>query len=318
MSATTHTEPTTEPTTELMTEPTTGHPQTIHPQGTSMRTTTSAPAEQATTDPRQPTASAPAAAGFHPVLADVGPAPFARLVRVELRKLVDTRAGRGVLLAILAITAVSMGVTMWTSREAGAGLMPLMLAASTPQAVLLPVLGIMTAANEWSQRTALVTFTQEPRRLRVMAAKAVSAVLLGMGVLVVTLLLAVLGHVVSAALADGAGVDLSLGAASLTNLSVAQVQGVLMGVAFGALLLNVPLGIVAYFLVPVASGMAQLASSWLAEHAGWFDMTAAMVPLLSDAWLTGQQWAQLGTSSAVWVLLPLVIGCWRVLHKEVK
>jgi len=37
--------------------------------------------------------------------------------------------------------------------------------------ILLPVVSILTLTSEWSQRTALTTFTQEPRRTRVINAK---------------------------------------------------------------------------------------------------------------------------------------------------
>ena len=41
--------------------------------------------------------------------------------------------------------------------------------------ILLPVLGILLVTSEWSQRTAMVTFTLEPSRSRVIAAKFVVA-----------------------------------------------------------------------------------------------------------------------------------------------
>ena len=48
--------------------------------------------------------------------------------------------------------------------------------------ILLPVVSILTLTSEWSQRTALTTFTQEPRRMRVINAKiAVSLMLAGAG-----------------------------------------------------------------------------------------------------------------------------------------
>ena len=263
------------------------------------------------------TATTPEHTAYPQQLEAVRPIGFGRLVHVELRKLVDTRAGQGLLIGIVAVTALAMGIVLWLLREEGAGLEALIGAAAGPQAVLLPVLGIMTAANEWSQRTALITFTQEPRRLRVMAAKTTAAVLLGLGVLAVTLLLALAGHVASAGLAD-APVDASMTLAQVTNLVVAQTQGVLMGVGLGALLLNVPLGIVAYFLIPVVSSLAFTAISWLREHASWLDMAAATDPLMGDQWLTGTQWAQFGTATAAWVLLPLAVGLWRIARKEVS
>ena len=273
-----------------------------------------------TTDTRPQGAAAGPQAGepAYPQIEAVKGVSFTALLGVELRKLVDTRAGRWLLISILAITALSMGITLWVTRDTGAGLLPLLLSANIPQAILIPILGIMTAANEWSQRTALITFTQEPRRMRVMAAKTVAAVVLGLVVLALSVLLAMSAHAISMAFADGGQVDLSIGWILLGHLVVVQTLGVLMGVAFGALLLNVPLGIVAYILVPTLSPLFFMTTAWLRENAGWLDLSVAQAGLLGDEALTGQQWAQIGTTSALWILLPLAIGCWRVARKEGK
>ncbi|GGK57095.1 hypothetical protein GCM10011509_01830 [Ornithinimicrobium pekingense] len=255
---------------------------------------------------------------YPPQIDAVGALPFSRLLRTELRKLIDTRAGRWLVVAILVITALSMGVTLWLNRETGTGMLGLMLAANIPQALLIPILGVMTAANEWGQRTALITFTQEPRRLRVMAAKTLAAVLLGLGVLLVTTLLAAAAHTVSVSAAGGGEVDAWLGWPLTVNLLVLQTIGVLMGVAFGALFLNVPVGIVAYFLVPMLSPLLFLTTAWLRENSAWLDMSVAQGALLGDEWATGEQWAQVGTTSALWILLPLAVGFWRVARREVK
>ena len=253
----------------------------------------------------------------HPAIEGVSGVPFGRLLGIELRKLVDTRTGRWVLLSVLALTVVAMAVPLWLDRDTGSGMLGLLVAANIPQAVLLPVLGILTAANEWSQRTALITFTQEPRRVRVMVAKTVAVVLLGMAVLALSILVAGLAHVASRA-AVGGEIDLSLGWTLLGHLVVIQALGVLTGVAFGALFLSVPLGIVAYVLVPTLSPLVFMTTAWLREHAAWFDLATAQAPLLGSQALTGEQWAQVGTTGALWILLPLTVGFWRVVRKEVK
>lgn len=293
-----------------MTTATTSHtptnPEHEAPKETPMSTTT--------TDRPQ----VPATPGQPPQIEDVKGVSFLRLLGTELRKLVDTRTGRWLLISILVITAIAMGITLWVNRDSGTGMMALLIAANIPQAILIPILGIMTAANEWSQRTALITFTQEPRRLRVMAAKTVAAVLLGLAVLVLSLIASAVAHAVSMAVVDGGEIDMWIGWTMLAHVVLLQVQGVLMGVAFGALFLNVPLGIVAYVLVPAFSPLIFMATAWLRENAAWFDMSISQAALLSDQALTGEQWSQFGTSSALWILLPLVIGFWRVARKEVK
>ncbi|MBX7556990.1 hypothetical protein M3694_08910 [Kocuria marina] len=53
------------------------------------------------------------------------------LPRVELRKQVDTRAGRGLLIAIGVLTALALGLFMWVARNDGAPLSAA-LAVTTP------------------------------------------------------------------------------------------------------------------------------------------------------------------------------------------
>jgi hypothetical protein len=56
----------------------------------------------------------------------------------------------------------------------------------------------------------------------------------------------------------------------------------------------------------------------LRTTAEWLDLNRTMNPLFMGSSLTGEQWAQLGTSVGVWVALPLVIGMWRLTRAEVK
>ena len=76
--------------------------------------------------------------------------------------------------------------------------------------------------------------------------------------------------------------------------------------------------IVAFFVAPVVVNLLLLANSWLAEHAAWIDTGTSGTALLTNEWVSGEQWAQFGSATALWVLLPLAVGCWRVARKEVK
>jgi ABC-2 type transport system permease protein len=286
------------------------HDRTSSPEETVMTTTTR--------HEQTGSAAGPGATAYPSQIEDVRALAFTRLLRTELRKLVDTRAGRWLLVSIVVITLLAMGVTLWVNREEGTGMIALLAAANIPQALLIPILGVMTAANEWSQRTALITFTQEPRRLRVMVAKTLAALLLGLAVLLLTSVVATGAHAASMAVVDGGRVDAWVGWPMTVNLVALQALGVLMGVAFGALFLNVPLGIVAYFLVPTLSPLLFMTTAWLRDNAAWLDLSAAQGPMLSQQWLTGEQWAQIGTTSALWILLPLALGFWRVARREVK
>ncbi|WP_022925359.1 hypothetical protein [Serinicoccus marinus] len=301
----------------------TGHSATTSIEdGDQTMTTSTATGTAATT--HDPTDARPGGAPGASGTAYQGPEPtgpglsFARLFQAELRKTVDTRAGRWLLVVIVALTVLAMGLVMWFGRESGAAYATLLATAVTPQAVLLPVLGILTAASEWSQRTALVTFTQEPRRMRVMAAKALAAVALGLVVVAITFVLAALAHVISASIAGG---DIDLGVPGHVYLGAVMLQViyVLMGVGFGALFLNVPLAIAGFFVLPVIMNLLAATVTWISERAAWIDQTIAQMPFMAvDAAPTGEQWAQLGVTSIWWVLIPLAVGLWRVARREVK
>ena len=242
---------------------------------------------------------------------------FLTLLRVELRKQVDTRAGRGLLIAIGVLTALALGLATWLTREQGADLPGLFVVTLTPQGLLLPVLGIITACNEWSQRTALSTFTQEPRRIRVVLAKLLAALVLGTIALAAAWVLALLAHIISAGL-SGSPVSIEMDPGQLAGQWLAQMLALLQGVAFGLALLSVPLAIVAYFVLPVLYSTAAQLVPVLQDLGAWVSITAASAPLMTGVDLTATEWGQLVTSSLLWIGVPLLIGVWRVLTREVK
>ncbi len=71
--------------------------------------------------------------------------PFQRLVTVELRKLVDTRAGRWLLIAIVGLTLLVLVIQMWVvvAQDTLVTFNSFLQGMNTPAGVLLPVLGVM-------------------------------------------------------------------------------------------------------------------------------------------------------------------------------
>jgi hypothetical protein len=96
-----------------------------------------------------------------------------------------------------------------------------------------------------------------------------------------------------------------------------QVLYVLMGSAFGALLMNSPVAIVTFFALPTVWTILGETIKALRTAAGWLDINQTTAPLTTDA-MTSGQWGRLGVSAAVWVLLPLIAGTVRVLRREVS
>ena len=237
--------------------------------------------------------------------------PFGRTLHAELRKMVDTRAGRWMVIVMAAVAAlILVAFLIWGPAE-DASFQGLLELSTLPLAVLLPVLGIMAATAEWSQRTGLVTFTLEPHRGRVVLAKVLAALALALVVLVVAVAASALANVVG-----GTG-EWDLSAAAAGGLVLALMIYVLQGVAFGLLFLNTPVAIVSVLVLPTVWSIATTAISSLQDIGRWLNLDLVTQPLFAGE-MGGRDWAQLGTALAVWVLLPLAVGTHRVLHREVK
>jgi ABC-2 type transport system permease protein len=248
-------------------------------------------------------------------LAPAGTIPLATLTRVELRKLVDTRAGAW-LLAVTALAAVATSlIELFFAHDGDQTFSGFFEFGLVPATYLLPVLGILSMTGEWSQRTALTTFTLTPARGRVIVAKLLGGVLIALATTAVTAGLCALATVIGKTL----GGDGSWAGAStlIWHSALAQALYVLMGLGFGALLLNSPFAIVTYLVLPTL--WAVLGGTIHALHRvdGWLDLSTTM-GALGDEHATGGQFARLGVSAAVWILLPLVAGSIRVLHREVS
>ena len=106
-----------------------------------------------------------------------------RLVAVELRKMVDTRAGFWLQVAMVALTVVVVVVRLLVGDAADHTFQSVLDAGLQPAAVLLPVLGILLVTSEWSQRTGMITFALVPVRSRVLGAKLIASLLLAVAML---------------------------------------------------------------------------------------------------------------------------------------
>jgi ABC-2 type transport system permease protein len=241
--------------------------------------------------------------------------PFGRLVRTELRKLTDTRAGKWLLIAIVAITLLVMVIMVFSASTKDLTYNKFVDYTLTPQKLLLPVLGILAITSEWSQRTGLVTFTLAPNRARVLLAKVVSVMILGLIVILIAFAAAAVGNLAAMGLRHGADGSWALGASGFGEIILIQLIGLLEGVAFGMLLLISAAAIVLYYVVPNAWSTLFGTVSGL-KHAGpWVDLNNT--PLYTHH-MTGQAWLQVLVATAIWVFVPFVLGLIRVRRSEVK
>jgi ABC-2 type transport system permease protein len=242
--------------------------------------------------------------------------PFGRLLKTELRKLVDTRAGMWLLIAVIATTPLVVAITLFTVAPKDLTYDKLLDFTQTPQKILLPVLGILAITSEWSQRTGLVTFTLAPNRGRVLLAKVTATLLLGLVAIAVSFAAAALGNVLGVALRHGNG-SWAFGAVDFRDITLVQLTGLIQGLAFGMLLLISAAAIVLYYVLPNLSSLLFGSVSSLKNVAPWVDLNKAQSPLYTHQ-MDGTAWVHLLVAVLIWIVMPLTFGLARVLRSEVR
>jgi ABC-2 type transport system permease protein len=243
--------------------------------------------------------------------AAIAPIPFTRLLRVEWGKATDTRAARWLMAVTGVITIVIMLAPVLATNSIDQSYRNYLDYPALVLTTLLPVVSILTLTTEWTQRTVLTTFTQEPRRSRVVGAKVAVA-----GILAV--LAAVFGGLVSfitAGLVSAGGRPLSHdeGAAQLFGYLLFVVLYMMIGVALGALLQNTAASIVLFFLLPAAFGILGAAVKSVGD---WID------PSTTFTWVLHGHWdgvvPRIAVTALIWIVIPLGAGLIRTARREIK
>ena len=174
---------------------------------------------------------------------------------------------------------------------------------------LLPVLGIMLVTSEWSQRTAMVTFTLEPHRGRVVAAKLVAGLLLALLVSAIATLSALLVQRPVRRAARRRELELRR-SSSLLGFLLTQVIAMLTGFAFATLFLNTRRRdrrlLRLRLILPTIFGVSAEFLAWFRDVQPWIDLSQAQEPLFEAA-MTGEDWAQLLVTGLIWLGIPFVL-----------
>lgn len=268
----------------------------------------------ATLTPSAPVTSGRAEISVSPAELDrIRPQRFSTLVRVEFRKMTDTRSGKVLIAAIFAVALLILGWKLIHTGSIEPGFENYLEGMQAGVGFVLPVVGLLAMTSEWTQRTALTTFTMSPRRLRVIAAKFVSALGLSLAVLITTIGLTAaatwLGGVIG-----GHGASFAGAGSVLRPTIVASMAQVVMAAAFGALIPVTAVAIACFLAFPAI--WASVGPTVLKDSSSWFDIFGAY-----DRLGSAHPWTQLShtlTSVVVWVALPLAIGVYRTMRREVK
>ena len=251
--------------------------------------------------------------------------PFTRLVRVETRKMVDTRGGFWMLVVtgILLVITIGLVLLVVTLEDSSISANDLAQVLTLPLSVLLPVFPILTVTTEWTQRSGLVTFALEPNRRRVLLAKFGAVVVLALATILVAIVLGALTNIVAAAM-TGNDVRWELQADTLLLLVASQLLYFTMAFGLAMVFLNTPGAIAVFYVVALILPLMVYSIlysifDWAQSLIPWIDLQYAFGPFLDpDDSVAGLDVARLLVAITIWIVTPLVLGVMRVLRSEPK
>ncbi len=259
--------------------------------------------------------------GAAPARRTVRPIGLPRLVKVELRKMFSTRSGFWMLVSIGVLSPIAAGSVVVFAPDSDVTYESFTRASGFPMSLILPILAILAVTSEWSQRSGLTTFTLVPSRGRVIGAKAVATLLVGVGSVGIAFAVGALANVAGSALA---GVDTvwDISATMAAQTVLFNLVGMAIGFTLGVVLRSSAGAIVGYFVVSlVLPGVLVLLAqvrSWFADLQPWIDWNYTQVALLEGAMDTGEEWAMLGSTTVIWIVVPLAVGLLSLRRSEVK
>lgn len=244
---------------------------------------------------------------------------FRNLLRAETRKAVDTRATQ-IFLSVITLLALAATVaTPLILRDEIIADTPWSFFLTAPQMVVvifLPIIAVMLFANEWSQNSVLSTFVTEPRRSRVLLAKTTATAALSV---VSYLLVLALGAAAAGGFSMATGVDVAWDFEwrSMLGLCLVILYVSLQGAALGLLFMNTPLAIIIYVTAPMVLGLLPNFGE-KAQEVFTGILPTAPLNALSELNFVGDDLAKFATATAIWILVPGVLGWIRQVRAEVS
>ena len=240
------------------------------------------------------------------------PSPLAlpRTVAVEARKVTNTVSGKVVLsLGAMLMVVFGFGRAFFPAADTTFGRIATI--ACIPGSWVIMAASVLLISGEFTRREAAITFTLDPRRGRVLAAKTVVAAGLALATACWALIVAGGAYLLAPALA-GVTLPPDLEVSRITAVFGGLVFTALAGVALGLLTRNAVAPIVVMLAWPTVSMLVARSSEVAQKIIPWIDLESVAALLNPSV----QVWAQLGTSVLVWIVLPGAIGAWRLFRGD--
>ena len=246
--------------------------------------------------------------------------PLRRIVAVELRKSFDTRAGLWLLASVALTSLLTTGAVIAWGPDEDFTYSTFTTTIVFPMSVILPIIAALAVTAEWTQRSGLTTFTVVPHRSRILLGKTIGLALVAVPATALAFAMGAGGNVVASWISGNDTVwdqDVSAVPYVLFSLTLALV----MGLVCGTLIRNSAGAIVAFFVfsfvLPPLFGLLAMTQDWFRDVRPWVDLDYQLAELLRGSF-DAEQWAQLASTSGIWLVLPAVVGMWTLVRSEVK
>ena len=139
------------------------------------------------------------------------PIPMSRLIAVELRKMFDTRAGFWLMASVGIVAVLATAAVILWAPDSSIDQETFSSAIGFPLSVILPIIGLLSVTSEYSQRTGLTTYTLVPWRGRVITAKMIVTLAIGVASMFLALAVGAVGNLVGSAITGSVTIRLRRG-----------------------------------------------------------------------------------------------------------
>jgi hypothetical protein len=238
--------------------------------------------------------------------------PLAVAVRVESRKLVDTRSARCLLFAMILIglTLIALAAGLPIERGGVLDVPVLLMGLALPGAIVAPLLAILSVTSDWQYKDVMTFYALQPRRLVILGAKYIAVTLFATAVMAAICLLAVLVAVVLAGFSRVDVVYTGLGQ-GLWYATCAVLIGSISGAAVASALMSTPLAVV---VVLIQSTVADLLIGLVPNIPTAYVRSSTFSNFLSE----GGETLPALSSAVIWILVPAAVGAWRHRRRDVN
>lgn len=234
-----------------------------------------------------------------------------RLAHVEVRKFVDTRASRwilvslGVVATVMAVGAVAIG----HGASATANFTEVVAGMQMFTALAAALIGILGMTGDWAHGVTTTYFPLVQRRSYIYAAK-LGAALLVCAVMFLATIAAALAAVGIYRVTTGGAVRFDDAVATIGLSAVSTLLGVVFGIGVAAVIRRVALSIVAVIGLTVGVNVAVLGF----VPQAWQGVLSTLTPLAAFAPVDKPAAYEVLGSLLVWYVIPILAG-WRIAER---